>query len=247
MENQMQTLEPAAKVLAATALSQSLSFCTERKYLEKIGDKSLNDIFSLEAIPGTLREEAAWIEIRQIGKPLEESAESCFTAIQKILYSCFLPKETQLLFLIVGNGVETKLYLGLRATGENIHSKSIVKYLNEFIKGTWPGLQTLIISETDANLARFKQDVSNDIFENIYALTGIPSMEGQYKNLYPATIDKLMAGMSKSKHYAYLVVADPIESNDADFMLYQCREMNGQAESLKSCLLYTSPSPRDRG
>lgn len=59
-------------------------------------------------------------------------------------------------------------------------------------------------------------------------------MEGQYKNLYPATIDKLMAGMSKSKHYAYLVVADPIESNDADFMLYQCREMNGQAESLKS-------------
>lgn len=43
-----------------------------------------------------------------------------------------------------------------------------------------------------------------------------------------------MAGMSKSKHYAYLVVADPIESNDADFMLYQCREMNGQAESLKS-------------
>ena len=68
MENQMQTLEPAAKVLAATALSQSLSFCTERKYLEKIGDKSLNDIFSLEAIPGTLREEAAWIEIRQIDR-----------------------------------------------------------------------------------------------------------------------------------------------------------------------------------
>ena len=51
MENQIQTLEPAAKVLAATALSQSLSFCTERKYLEKIGDKSQNDIFSLEAIP----------------------------------------------------------------------------------------------------------------------------------------------------------------------------------------------------
>lgn len=92
MENQMQTLEPAAKVLAATALSQSLSFCTERKYLEKIGDKSLNDIFSLEAIPGTLREEAAWIEIRQIGKPLEESAESCFTAIQRFCTHAFYPK-----------------------------------------------------------------------------------------------------------------------------------------------------------
>ena len=234
MDTQLQAIEPTAKVLAATALSQSLSFCTERKYLEKISDKSSNDIFRIEAIPSTLKEDATWIEIKQIGKPLDNSAESCFTAIQKILYSCFLPKETQLLFLITGNGVENRLYLGLRATGENIRSKSIVKYLNEFIKGAWPGLQTRIVQETDETLSAFKKEMADDVFENIYALTGIPSMEGQYKNLYPATIDKLMAGMSKSKHYAYLVVADPVETNDAEFMLYQCREMNGQAESLKS-------------
>lgn len=234
MDAQLQAIEPTAKVLAATALSQSLSFCTERKYLEKISDKSSNDIFRIEAIPSTLKEEATWIEIKQIGKPLDNSAESCFTAIQKILYSCFLPKETQLLFLVTGNGVENRLYLGLRATGENIRSRSFVKYLNEFIKGAWPGLQTCIVQETDESLSAFKKEMIDEVFENIYALTGIPSMEGQYKNLYPATIDKLMAGMSKSKHYAYLVVADPVETNDAEFMLYQCREMNGQAESLKS-------------
>lgn len=234
MDTQLQAIEPTAKVLAATALSQSLSFCTERKYLEKISDKSSNDIFRIEAIPSTLKEEATWIEIKQIGKPLDNSAESCFTAIQKILYSCFLPKETQLLFLITGNGVENRLYLGLRATGENIRSRIIVKYLNEFIKGAWPGLQTRIVQDTDEKLSAFKKEMADGVFENINALTGIPSMEGQYKNLYPATMDKLMAGMSKSKHYAYLVVADPVETNDAEFMLYQCREMNGQAESLKS-------------
>ena len=234
MDTQLQAIEPTAKVLAATALSQSLSFCTERKYLKKITDKGANDIFWIEAIPSTLKEEATWIEIKQIGKPLDNSAESCFTAIQKILYSCFLPKETQLLFLITGNGVENRLYLGLRATGENIRSKGIVKYLNEFIKGAWPGLQTRIVQGADENLSAFKKEMAEEVFENIYALTGIPSMEGQYKNLYPATMDKLMAGMSKSKHYAYLVVADPVETNDAEFMLYQCREMNGQAESLKS-------------
>lgn len=234
MDTQLQAIEPAAKVLAATALSQSLSFCTERKYLEQIGDKSRNEIFQLEPVSGTLKEEATWIEIKQIGKPLDNSAESCFTAIQKILYSCFLPKETQLLFLITGDGIENKLYLGLRAAGEHIHSRSIVKYLNEFIKGAWPGLQTCIVQESEESLSAFKKDVANEVFENIYALTGIPSMEGQYKNLYPATIDKLMAGMSKSKHYAYLVVADPIATGDAEYMLYQCREMNGQAESLKS-------------
>ena len=234
MDMQIQSIEPMAKVMAATALSQSLFFCTERKYLEKIGDKSSNDIFRLEAIPGTLKEEATWIEIKQIGKPIEDSAENCFTAIQKILYSCFLPKEVQLLFLITGNGIENKLYLGLRAIGSGIRSRSVVKYLNEFIKGTWPGLQTQIINEGDVCLSSFKKDISDDVFENIYALTGIPSMEGQYKNLYPATIDKLMAGMSRSKHYAYFVVADPVENNDAEYMLYQCREMNGQAESMKS-------------
>lgn len=31
----LQALEPAAKTLAATAVSQTLNFCMERKYLEK--------------------------------------------------------------------------------------------------------------------------------------------------------------------------------------------------------------------
>ena len=59
-------------------------------------------------------------------------------------------------------------------------------------------------------------------------------MESQYKNIYPATVDQLMAGMNGCKDFAYLVVADPINSSEVDNMLFQCREMNGQAESLKS-------------
>ena len=50
MENELRTLEPAAKVLAATALSESLSFCMERKYLQQIADED-NIVFELEAIP----------------------------------------------------------------------------------------------------------------------------------------------------------------------------------------------------
>ena len=92
MENQMQTLEPAAKVLAATALSQSLSFCTERKYLEKIGDKSLNDIFSLEAIPGTLREEAAWIEIRQNANHWKSRLKVVLLPYKRFCTHAFYPK-----------------------------------------------------------------------------------------------------------------------------------------------------------
>lgn len=70
-------------------------------------------------------------------------------------------------------------------------------------------------------------------YRSFYALTGIPSMESQYKSTYPATIDKLIAGMD-NKNFTYLVVASPIAESEVDAMLYQCRDMNGQAESLKS-------------
>ena len=234
MDNLLERTEPAAKLLAATGVSQTLSFCMERKYLTDICETEGSHVFTLKNIPNTLKEEASWIEILQIGKPVEKSSESCFTAIQKILYSCFLPKETQLLFLITGDGIENKLFLGVRSLSEQVHSKSMAKSLNEFMKGTWPGLQTEVVSEKDGVLARFKKDIEEDNYSFFYSFTGIPSMESQYKSVYPATVDKLMAGMTKSKKYAYLVVADPVENEDVESMLFQCREMNGQAESLKS-------------
>lgn len=228
--NNYQAIEPAAKVMAATAMSQTLSFCMERKYLDAVGKDQ--QLFQLGLLPHSLENAATWIKVSQIGKPLEDSAESCFTAIQKILYSCFLPKEMQLLFMVVGDSIETKLYLGLRAYDKS--TRGIVKNLNEFIEGIWPGLQTEVLSETDPELSELKKQLAEDNFENVCALTGIPSMESQYKTIYPATIDKLIAGMNRSKKFAYIVIADPVETQSAEMMLHQCREMNGQAESLKS-------------
>ena len=230
---QLQSLEPQVRVLAATAMSQSLSFCMERKYLTDVSNFE-NEAFALEAVPSTLNNSASWIEIQQIGKPLDKSAESCFTAMQKILYSCFLPKEMQLLFLITGDGKQSHLYLGLRSPGKAVPPKKLVRNLERFIGGIWPGLQTKLLKGDDCRISDFCKRVASEDLENVYAFTGIPSMDSHYKTLYPATIDKLIAGMSGSKNYAYLVVADPVENNDAESMLYQLREMNGQAESLKS-------------
>lgn len=234
MTNSMNPIEPAAKALAATALSQSLSFCMERKYLEGIGVSSCENPFHLEAIDCTVKDEAYWLRIKQVGKPLHDSAEDCFTAIQKILYSCFLPNTIQLLFLLEGDGKESRMYVGLRSISETVKAKSYAKSLNEFVKGAWPGLQTELVDEQYDGLSKLKKDIADENINYVYALTGIPSMETQYKKVYPATIDNLIAGMNRSKRYAYLVVADPVETCDAESMIYQCREMNGQAESLKS-------------
>ena len=223
------------KMYAATAMAQTLSFSMERKYLERIGDDSFNPFFKLHEIETSSKLDVSWIEISQVGKPIKDDAGDCFTAIQKILYSCFMPQEMQLLFLIVKDNGINKMYLGVRPMNTKI-KRNVTRYLNDFIKGAWPGLQSHVVKEPEKEdvLQRFSSNVNEEKWEYVYAMTGIPSMESQYKTTYPATIDKLMVGMNQSKSYAYLVVADPIDSNEVDGMLYQCREMNGQAESLKS-------------
>lgn len=233
-EKALQRFEPLAKTLAATNMAQSLSYCMERKYLQGIDGSGVPSPFQMHAMAPVSDSTVRWIGISQIGRPLENSAEDCFTAIQKILYSCFLPKELQLIFLVLGHEEVNNLYVGLRCPGKSTPPKSLVRNLCSYMKGIWPGLKAEALKEDDVALSSFRKSIGSETFENVYALTGIPSMESQYKGLYPATIDKLMAGMSRSKNYAYMVIADPVESQDSEMMLYNCREMNGQAESLKS-------------
>lgn len=233
-EQQLQRFEPLAKMLAATSMAQSLSFCMERKYLQGIDHAGASDVFRLKATSPVSDSSVKWISITQIGRPLENSAESCFTAIQKILYSCFLPKEVQLIFLVVGHEGKNSMYIGLRCPGQANPPRSLVKNLCNYMKGIWPGLKAEPLKDNDSMLEYYKHNIGSEKFENVFALTGIPSMETQYKSLYPATIDKLIAGLSGNKDYAYMVIADPISQDQAEQMLYNCREMNGQAESLKS-------------
>lgn len=235
MSNIQKKSDSTLKMYAATAMAQTLSFSMERKYLEGIGNSDLNPIFKLGEIKSTPKSPVSWINITQVGKPLQDNAEFCFTAMQKILYSCFIPRATQLLFLITNDGISNKMYLGIRPMNNTI-DKRFTKQLSEFMKGQWPGLRCEPLN--DSSLKELTDYATksfvNGQSDNVFAITGIPSMESQYKTIYPATIDQLMAGMNGCKNFAYLVVADPIESSDVDGMLFQCREMNGQAESLKS-------------
>lgn len=228
----MTIVESEAKMQAASILSQSVSLCLERKYLEKIAEEPTS--FALKCIPSTSAKPVTWISVNQVGKPLNDAIENSFTTIQKILFSCHLPKEMQLLFLVTGGLHGCKLYIGIRNIGEAEGKKSFVKNFNEFIKGSWLGLQTKILDSNNSDLEFLRENISNENLENVCALTGIPSIENGNKSLYPATIDRLISGMTKCKRWAYFVTADPIDTYDTENMLYQCRDINGKVESLKS-------------
>lgn len=221
--------EPTAKVLAANGVAQSLSFSTERKYLEGISSNS--SLFSLVMPSKKIDTPSApfWIQITQIGKPIDGDAEVCFTAIQKILTSCFLPGQAQLIFVIRNENGVSEMYLGVRSFYKDTINSTFTDCLCNFIKGIWPGVNC---KQIKGDITSVKDSICSK-YDFIDTLTGIPSMESQYKNTYPSTIDTLLAGM-QNKDFSYMVVADPIPANDVDGMLYQVRDFGGQAESLKS-------------
>ena len=224
-----QAFEPMAKVLAANGIAQSLAFTSERKYLNGISASS--SPFSLELISKRMDVPASpyWIKISQVGKPVDNSAEMCFTAIQKILTACHQPRHTQLIFLVHGNHGVYDMYLGVRSHNKEYIDGTFADSLTNFIKGIWPGMKC---QRVKGNIESIKKSI-DERHDCIDALTGIPSMETQYKSLYPATLDTLLSGMQK-KDFTYLVIADPIEEADVDSMLYLTRDFGGQAESLKS-------------
>lgn len=225
-----ENFNPALRLMAANNLAASLSFCTERKYLEA-GNFQVQYVAD-DVLQGTLA--TFWIKLQQVGKPLSDSTEDCFTAMQKILSSCFLPERTQLIFLLKCEKGISSLYIGIRPLCKDALPNDFDESFISFIKGVWPGVDVECCEKKDQDFLQSNFEKGSDNrYRSVLAITGIPSFESQYKNIYPATIDKLVAG-SRGKNFTYLVVANPIAASEVDDMLYQCRELNGQAESLKS-------------
>lgn len=228
-QQERENFDSKAKVLAANGIAQSMSYTFERKYLNGITANSSPMHLELLSRRMDLPSAPYWIKLSQVGKPIANSAEKCFTAIQKILNACFLPNKIQLIFLVQGNNGIYEMYLGLRSLDREEIDATFVDSLSNFIKGIWPGVKCKRIKD---KLDATKTVIMKE-YDSIDAITGIPSMESQYTAVYPTTIDTILAGMQK-KNFTYMVIADPIKETDIDGILYHIRDFNGQAESLKS-------------
>ena len=221
-----------AEVALTTVMAQSLNYCLERKYLEDVSSTLLNRtnpfLFNIVNIPDET--DISWLEIEQIGRPVNGDSHSCFTAVQKILHSCHIPLtplKTKLHFLIIGDGSRFHLYLGVSKESGAKASKEI-KDIQNFAHVCWPGLRTKILMSEEK--VKIKNHL-NENYENISVLTGIPTLDDE--KTYPSTVEQLMGG-SRGKKIAYLIVAEPLQDNELDNILFNCREIHGQAETLKN-------------
>ncbi len=215
-----------AQVATATMMAQSLGVTLQRKHLIGI---SKGGVFSLSkrAEANQSLTKTKWIKIEQIGYPINNNLSSCFEAMQNILQSCFIPK-TKLLFLIVGNGTQFSLYIGIQGGDANIID--FQDDVSNFTTISWTGVSCKSVEENSYEYNEIKQAL-NAGYSSVHALTGIPTLNLQ--NGYPGSVEYLMGGLRGGK-MAYLVIAEPIEEQEIDNIINMCNEMQGQAESMKS-------------
>lgn len=227
MKNDMEEKDKLMEIVqvvnesAALGLSITVPYFTERRFLNE-------ENISYTAVNGSSKG-IAWGQIVKVGKPIEKDPKFFLTALQKLLYSCSAPN-SKLLFLIIGGDYQGNgIFIGIDS-----QTPDALDTLKKFISSSWPGTVLLKKEVKDSVLLNnLSQDLKRENVGIFGAVTGIPSMDS-YDSIYPSTIDHLIEGMSNCNKYAYLVVAEPIENQIIDNMIYQCREIQGQAESLKN-------------
>ena len=94
-------LEGMSKIAAATTVAQTLSYSTERKFLETVPNENCLCYLKLNGSINHSLSGFKWLKITQVGKFSSDSRQNCFDAMQTILHSCHIPN-TQLAFLIIG-------------------------------------------------------------------------------------------------------------------------------------------------
>lgn len=214
-------LEGMSKIAAATTVAQTLSYSTERKFLDQISNNE--GLCHLELV-GEINHSLTgfkWLRVEQVGNFAKDSKQNCFEAMQTILHSCQLPN-TQLAFLILFEDGIFKMYLGLKNIGK-------MNGVQKFITSNWKGVVTKKTDETDTSLRSF---VNGNDYNNCYAFTGVPTINA--KDSYAQGINQIVSGLQGQDKAAYLVLANPVSSTRIDGVLNTCREIQSQTESFKN-------------
>lgn len=230
MDNRLNSIN---RVKAATAMSSSIRFLTNRDFLNDIA------LHRAYLAPQNKYEDednycgTHWLQIHQIGRQQLGSVHQYFATIQKVLLSCHAPHLKKLLFLIKGDKEKVNVYLGIRSYCDDcsVDGYEFMQNLSSYIKNIWSGTNTQYID--DPKNAGPGNCISSNKLKKIYALTGIPSFTKREGEENLTSIDKLLGTLSQ-KEFAYLIVANPIEENHVSAIINQCNEMAGQLESVKS-------------
>ncbi|MFB2917892.1 ATP-binding protein [Aerosakkonema funiforme] len=213
----------SSAIQQADVMSLSLLFSLGRYYLD-IPIERTNPIWNINK-PTTLLETPHFLLLEQVGNPVVSANQQPLTALQTALSACHAPGQYSLIFIVTSDGVQNRIYFGVRGHSSN-SSYEFVENLGNFLQGNWPGTRLRRCNHQESPLVTSLHNMDYAV-----ALTGVPSLKPGDGQGYPQTLDRLMRGM-RGKKFAYVVIAEPVNRTEVDGVIYQCRNLLGLVHSL---------------
>lgn len=218
------TQPPSSAIEQADVMSLSLLFSLGRYYLDIPFDQS-NPIWKINK-PTTQLEVPHFLLLEQVGNPVGNATQQPLTALQTALSACHAPGQYSLIFIVASDGVQNRIYFGVRGHSSTNNSYQFVENLGNFLQGNWPGTRLKRCNNQESPLITSLHNMDYAV-----ALTGVPSLKPGDGQGYPQTLDRLMRGM-RGKKFAYVVIAEPVNRTEVDGVIYQCRNLLSLVHSL---------------
>lgn len=180
--------------------------------------------------------EIQWLHIKKIGYS-ETELQYVTSEIKNILLSVCVPGESELVFLVQGDGTAISIYLGIRDyldTQIDFTSMSDSNFavgVKTYIESVWPGSKISLLN-------RSEEPVIPE-YNHCYTLTGIPSKSFSGTYAKEASIDKML-GVLSQKPFSYLITAKPMSSRRVDAMIESCLDTGSMVETIKQLSLSAS-------
>lgn len=196
----------------------------ERDYLNYTSEKK----FVLE---NKTKSKIHWLQITRLPiHPNEHEDYDLLSHWQGVLSSLHA-WNYRLIFMLLRNNGETKLYLGAVTFQQDISNEEAIEQVREAAFGSMPGMEMRILDEK-----------SDDIYDEIIsplqdmnsvgAVTGIPSFRDSDEKRMSQTLDQLAFGIrdmnGTEKDYAMIVIADPIPDQEISEIISGYRSLGSQ-------------------
>lgn len=206
-----------------------LDYFLERSYLNHTRGQKFT------AFP-ELRSAVSWLRITHLPvNPANDGAYDLLSRWQSVL-STLHAWDYRLLFLLIREQGETRLYLGTAGRSEDIRSQDAVEQLRQAAVSSMPGIGLKRMDNPEETMREIALPLARQ--PEAGAVTGIPSFRDQERNGKLQTLDPLAFGIRSSegieRDYAMLVVADPISDNDIAGLISRHRELGSNIHTAVS-------------
>ena len=192
----------------------------------------LNDASGRKFIPEAKnKRKIHWLQITRL--PIHPNANESYDLLshwQGVLSSLHA-WNYRLIFLLMRNEGQTKLYLGTVSYQQGISNEEAIEQVREAAFGSMPGMEMRTLSDA-------QNDVYNEIMlplinmDSVGAVTGIPSFRDNKEKVSTQTLDQLAFGIrdmyGTEKDYAMIVIADPIPDQEISEIISRYRCLGSQ-------------------